>query len=309
MLSIACSRLRRAFEARGLAVATGVADGSAGRADEATIRPARLVDDMALRTYAAGPAEPLVAPVAFLDGTQRSEIIGYVGTSPVLVAEIGAAVRERRERELRTVVREQSLVVIGRAAALDEIEDAIDGLERLVLDREGPPHPVRDLVEARQRLDHRRGNLELHVGDRYRRSSDAWLIIDGTLGVSPGLAADVRCIGVSKSHATLPFDGSDLAAYLRLPAGHRSSIFEPAQGIAPTRAWGLRLWPWVGRDLFHGLVRVEVAPANGTPETADRISRWLLAERAPLADDARADRLLYGIHSVEAHLRAVSAFA
>jgi hypothetical protein len=143
----------------------------------------------------------------------------------------------------------------------------------------------------------------------YRRASAAWLVVDGSLGVSPGWASDPRCIGVSKSHATLPFDGPDLTAYLRLPAGTRSSIFEPALGIAPTRAWGLRLWPWEGRDLFFGLVRVDVAPSNGVAEIADRISRWLLAERAPLSDDGRADRLLYGIHSVEQHLRAAGAFA
>lgn len=309
MFSIVCSRLRREFAARGLAVATGMAEASGGRADEATIRPARLVDDATLRAYAAGPPEAMRSPVAFLDGTQRSEIIGYVGTSPVLIAEIGAAVRERRERELRTVVREQSLLVIGRRSALDTIAGAIDGFDRLELDGNAPPHPVRDLIDARQRLDHRRGNLELHIGDRYRRDSDAWLVIDGSLGVSPGWAADERCVGVSKSHATLPFDGPDLVAYLRLPAGHRSSIFEPAQGMAPTRGWALRLWPWEGRDLFYGLVRVDVAPGNGTPGMADRISRWLLAERSPLADDARADRLLYGIHSVEAHLRSTSAFA
>ena len=309
MFSIACSRLRREFAARGLVVATGAADAGGGPTDEAVIRPARLVGDTTLRVYPAGPSEPIDSPVAFLDGTQRSDIIGYVGTSPVLIAEIGAAVRERRQRDLRTVVREQALLVIGRAGALDATGDAIAGFERLELDADGQPHPIRELVEARRRLDHRRGNLELHVGDIYRRGSDAWLVVDGSLGVSPGWAADPRCIGVSKSHATLPFDGEDLAAYLRLPAGHRSSIFEPAQGIAPTRAWGLRLWPWEGKDLFHGLVRVDVAPMNGTPEIADRISRWLLAERSPLADGARGDRLLYGIHSVQQHLRASGAFA
>jgi hypothetical protein len=37
------------------------------------------------------------------------------------------------------------------------------------------------------------------------------------------------------------------------------------------------------------------------------LSRHLLAERAPLANDARADRLLYGIHDVERFLRAQGA--
>jgi len=70
-------------------------------------------------------------------------------------------------------------------------------------------------------------------------------------------------------------------------------------------AWALRLWPWEGKDLFHGLVRIEVAPVNGTPAMAGLLSRWLLAERAPISTpDARWDRLLYGIHSVETYLRA-----
>jgi hypothetical protein len=112
-------------------------------------------------------------------------------------------------------------------------------------------------------------------------------------------------VGVSKSHATLPFEGEALERYLRLPPGHRSSIFVPAsRRVVPVRAWALRLWPWEGRDLLHGLVRVEVAPDNGTPEVADRLSRWLLAERAPVsAPDPRWDRLLYGIRRVEEFLR------
>jgi hypothetical protein len=112
-------------------------------------------------------------------------------------------------------------------------------------------------------------------------------------------------IGVVKSHATLPFEGEALERYLRLPAGSRSSIFAPPGTVAPVHAWALRLWPWEGRDLLHGLVRIEVSPKIGVAETADRLSRHLLAERAPLsAPDPRWDRLLYGIHAVEQYLRA-----
>ena len=83
-------------------------------------------------------------------------------------------------------------------------------------------------------------------------------------------------------------------------------MFAPRRrGVAPVHAWALRLWDWDGSDLFHGLVRVEVAPVNGDSATADLISRRLLAERAPLSTpDPRWDRLLYGIHSVEQYLRA-----
>src|SRR5690606_5557793 len=120
-----------------------------------------------------------------------------------------------------------------------------------------------------------------------------------------GWAADERMLGVVKSHATLPFEGEALERYLRLPPGSRSSIFAPAGTVAPVHAWALRLWPWEGRDLLHGLVRIEVAPAAGTAATADLLSRHLMAERVPLsAPDPRWDRLLYGIHAVEQYLRA-----
>jgi hypothetical protein len=112
-------------------------------------------------------------------------------------------------------------------------------------------------------------------------------------------------IGVSKSHATLPFDGSELATYLHLPVMHRTSLFQPAsRQWAPVYAWGLRLWDWTGKDLFYGLVRVEMAPRPESVASADTVSRWLLAERAPVSADPRWDRLLYGIHGVEEFLRA-----
>jgi hypothetical protein len=144
------------------------------------------------------------------------------------------------------------------------------------------------------------------VGAAYRRESDAWLVVDGALSESPEWAADPRTVGVSKSHATLPFDGPELERYLRLPAGHRTTVFAPeSRSVAPVLAWAVRLWPWEDRDLFHGLIRVEVAPENGGSESADLLTRRLLAERAPLSTpDPRWDRLLYGIHSVEQYLRA-----
>ena len=144
------------------------------------------------------------------------------------------------------------------------------------------------------------------MGDRYRDRSDGWLLVDGSLSVSPRWAADPRMVAISKSHSILPFDGADLEQYLRLPCGHRSSVYAPAtRSLAPVRAWGLRLWPWEGKDLLHGLVRVEVAPDNGSPERASAISRWIMAERAPVsAPDRRWDRLLYGMYSVEQYLKA-----
>jgi len=291
--------LRRALGRKGLTPASFVPEASGGRLEEASIRPARLLEGARLEAIAVGPAEAWPAPLAYLDGIQRSEVVGYHGSSPILAAEIAAAVRERHDRRLHTATQKSRLLVLARPPALAAAGDAL-------LDREPVPHPVRDLLNAARALDRERGTLELAVGDAYRAGSDGWLIVDGSLAESPRWAADPRLVGISKSHSILPFEGEDLERYLRLPVGHRSSMYAPAtRSLAPVRAWGLRLWPWEGKDLLHGLVRVEVAPANEATELVDAISRWILAERAPVsAPDHRWDRLLYGIHSVEQYLKA-----
>jgi hypothetical protein len=215
-------------------------------------------------------------------------------------------VRERRDRRLHTAAEARRMVAVARPSALAAAGDILAGLDLLPLSEEEPPHPIRDLVNATHAVDQARGAIEVAVGDRYRAGSDGWLVVDGSLAVSPRWAADTSMVAISKSHSILPFDGEDLERYLRLPAGHRSSIYAPAtRSLAPVRAWGLRLWPWEDKDLLYGLVRVEVAPANESTEGADAISRWILAERAPVsAPDRRWDRLLYGISSVEQYLKA-----
>jgi hypothetical protein len=253
-----------------------------------------------------GAPEGWPDPLAFLDGVQRSELVAYAGAAPLVAAEVAAAVRERRERRLVTVLEARRTLLLGRPAAIAAAGELPSGLDTVALPTDEPPHPVRDLVNAARALDRARGALELTLGDRYRARSDGWLLVDGALSDSPVWAADRRMIAVSKSHATLPFDGGDLERFLRLPMGHRTSIYAPeTRSLAPVRQWALRLWPWEGKDVFHGLVRVEVAPENATPELADTLSRRLLAERAPISTpDHRWDRLVYGIHSVERYLRA-----
>jgi hypothetical protein len=299
-------RVRRALSRRGIVPAVAVADAASGRADDAVIRPAQLLEDPVLRAHDVGAPEPWTEPVAFLDGTQRTTVVGYAATSPIVVAIVAAAVRERRDRHLTTVLVERRVLAVGRGAALEAAGDALDGFDRCPLGEEEAGHPIRELAAASRVVDRARGALELTVGTRYRAQDPGWLVVDGSLSESPAWAADARMIGVAKSHATLPFDGDALERYLRLPYGHRSSVFAPAsRSVAPVRSWALRLWPWEGKDLFHGLVRIETSPDNASPDMADRISRWLLCERAPVSTpDPRWDRLLYGIHSVEQYLRA-----
>jgi hypothetical protein len=301
--------IRRALSLKGLTPASMIPEASGGRVEEASIRLARVVEGTGLDAFAIGVAEAWPGPLAYLDGVQRSEVVGYCGSAPIVVAEIAAAVRERRDRRLHTVIEERRRLVLARPGALEAAGDSITELQALSLPIDDPPHPVRDLVNAARALDQARGALEVVVGDRYRDRSSGWLLIDGSLSESPRWAADPHMVAVSKSHSILPFEGDDLERYLRLPVAHRSSVYAPeTRSLAPVRAWGLRLWSWEGKDLLHGLVRVEVAPIHGFSERADEISRWILAERAPVsAPDRRWDRLLYGIHSVEQYLKSRTA--
>ena len=54
------------------------------------------------------------------------------------------------------------------------------------------------------------------------------------------------------------------------------------------------------------MLRVEIAVSDRITERADEVSRWLLAERAPLAlPDGRWDRMSYGVRGCEEYLRAI----
>jgi hypothetical protein len=135
---------------------------------------------------------------------------------------------------------------------------------------------------------------------------EAWLVVDGQLAVSAALAKHPRTVGVIKSHGAQFLSGRHLERALTIAAAHRTSVFRVRGGHGRTEvdSWYLRLWPWEGRDLHYGLIRVEVARDRDPGIRAAAMSGWLLAERAPLAaPDARFDRLLYPIHDVEAYLR------
>lgn len=297
--------LRRRLALAGGRPAVLAAEAAQGRRDQAGYRPSRLLDGT-LAHHPLGDAVPWSEPVAFLDGTQHVELLGYIGTMPLVAAVVRAAVRRREDRRMALAVQSVRRVVIAHEAALAAFGTALDGHDTLMLDGDDAPHPIRDVERAHALVDRARGALELAVARDYRTSHpDGWLLVDGTLTASPDWSRDPRMLGVVKSHAVLPFEGDALEQYLTLPYGHRTSLFQPgSRQVAPVYAWGLRLHPFAGQDLFHGLVRIEAAATDETVAQADRLSRHLMAERAPRSADPRADRLLYGIHDVERFLRA-----
>lgn len=299
-------RLRRTATDRGVIGASGAPPAAEGRPDDFRLSRSRLIEDSELRAREVGP--PLVCdePIAFVDGTQRYEVIGYVATMPLVAASISAAVRLREGGHFRTVERADRRLVLGRPEALEAFGALPPGLEAKPLEVDEPLHPLKALEHAQRAIDSARTALERTLGARFRQRHDGWLVVDGVLSDSEVWANDPRAIGVSKSHATLPFEGEDLLRYLTLEPGHRSSVFEPTTWrFLPAHSWGLRLWDYRDKDLLHGLVRVEMAAGHCPTDVADLVSRWLLAERVPLArPDPRWDRLLYGVAAVERHLRA-----
>lgn len=281
----------------------------------------------ALRAIPVGqPAESRFT--CFLDGIQRATVALYHGPVPVVYAYAAAVVRARRERRMGTL---GGVAASGYATRYQEereaaffpfryvdpsvVRAALDGAGQAIdtgPEDAGEPLPLfPPLLHARaaQRVNRWREALEAELARRWCAAAgedDGWLLVDGSLTLSAELAACPRAVGVVKSHRTRFFDGEDARTLLGLEAGERTSVFRPGtRSFTPVHSWYLRLRPRAGRDVFWGLVRVEVAASEASVALADEVSRWLLAETAPLAlPDPRWDRLLYPIRDCEEYLRA-----
>lgn len=305
MSAILFRDLRRALALAGGEPALSVPDGVTGRVDQPRLSPARLVEPM-FRAIDPGPPLRRVEPLAFLDGIQHTGLIGYVDSMPVLGARVAAGVRLREERRTRGVVELRTDLAVGRAAALQRLDRIAAGVRTIALDDDSATHPIGDMDLARAAVDRARAELEHRAAAEWRKLSPVgMLLIDGSITVHRDWATDHHMIGVIKSHSIMPFDGDDAQLYLSLPPGHRTAVFSPAsRHVEPVHSFALRLHRWRGINPFHGLIRVEYAAREDVTAHADALARWLLAERAPLADDPRWDRLLYGVHDVERWLRA-----
>ena len=96
---------------------------------------------------------------------------------------------------------------------------------------------------------------------------------------------------------------------LDLAQGMRTTSFVPGWQLRRATtdqrcSWYIRLWPpQRGADALGSLMRVE-APLDTKPEEVDEVTRWILAERAPLAKpDPRWSAMIYPIHHVEKILK------
>ncbi len=303
--------------ASGVTPASFLPDASLGRQhdpDDETAPAAvevEMVENADLQPHPVA-SHPAPAEVAFLDGIQQWKVIGYDGVQPIALAYVAAAVRSRgSERRLATAAwAARTLVIAPRQVLSEARRGAVEaaGLESAPVEVDAATQPAQALELLRREVHRARAGLERKLGEQAALALDreAWLVVDGQLAVSAALAKHPRTVGVIKSHGAQFLSGRHLERALTIAADYRTSVFRirGGHGRSEVDSWYLRLWPWEGRDLHYGLIRIEAARGPDPGIRAPEVSGWLLGERAPLAaPDVRFDRLLYPIHDVEAYLR------
>jgi hypothetical protein len=257
---------------------------------------------------------PIVGFAAFLDGIQRSRVLAYHGSVPLVHGSVAAAVRVREGRRLRTWgaprVTQALYAPIG---ALDPAFAAALVARVTMRDTDAAPgsHPQEFTARALTAVQRARERAEVALADAWIARERLPLLIDGGISGAGAAARHPNAVGAVKSHRTLYVQGDSLAVVLGLREGERTTAVELS---SPRRervaTWYLRLRGTGERSPFFGLVRVEVAREGHTEDEltarADLVSRWLLAERAPVAlPDPRWDVMVYGIHECEQYLSAI----
>ena len=276
----------------------------------------------------------------FLDGVQSSREIGRIEMGPVVVATVAAAIINRCDRRFSRMPLESppvvvQAVILPRSAGDEKVKAFWDllvaaGFSELAPDDiPSSPHLVLDSAEyvadadpsdyvgmremARVRVRALRERLEggmlrqWELDDRTLEDADAWIAVDGQL--RDIRESNRRAIGLIKSVARPEFVGKDVGMLLDLEPGMRTTSFVPDWQLRRDQSerrtsWYLRMWPpQRGADALSSLMRIE-APRDTGPEQIDEISRWVLAERTPLAKpDPRWPAMIYPIHYVEKILK------
>lgn len=276
----------------------------------------------------------------FLDGVQSSREIGRIGMSPVIVATVAAAIVNRCDRRFSRMPLEEppvvvQAVILPRSAGDSAVETFWGLLIEAGFSEFGPedvpssPHLIMDSAEymadadpsdyvgmrerARVRVRALRERLEgemlrqWETDDRTLEDSEAWIAVDGQL--KDIRESNRRAIGLIKSVARPEFVGKDVGMLLDLEPGMRTTSFVPDWQLRRDQSerrtsWYLRMWPpQRGADALGSLMRIE-APRDTEPAQIDEISRWILAERAPLAKpDPRWPAMIYPIRYVEKILK------
>lgn len=293
-----------------------------GRADE----PATLVEPSvieggefrAVRVLNKGEPRGQSGFSGFLDGTQRITIVNQHEGIPIVWATVSAAIRVRVNRRLVSwpargpSVQGRFYLPLRYVAALGEDvrNDArvVDTAEQRSGENIPSRHPAALMECAVQKVQNDRERLEQELAEQWCASEAGTLYVDGSITASAVSSKSSHAVGVIKTHRRLYADGDAFRVLVNLSAGERSSVFRvsPRSRFA-VASWYVRVREARGHDALFGLVRVEAAEVDDMSIRADEISRWIMAEGAPLAlPDGRWDKMAYGIRDTEEFLRAIS---
>lgn len=285
-----------------------------GASDPPILTAAEQLEPGPMRPIAVG--EGSVGFSAFLDGTQHARILAWVEGIPYVFGTTAAAVRVRRDRKLRTweasppLVQRRLYLPLAYTTGFDVELPGLAVVDTTASELGSMPsrHPAALLERALTCLQRDRERLERNQAEAWVAADEGVLCADGPLPAGGPARASASAIGAIKSHRTLYADGAALNVVLSLRATERSPVFAVAgSGRTPVASWYVRTRDPRGRDALWGLVRIESAVVPDVSARADVVSRWLLAENAPLAlPDARWDKMTYGVRDCEAFLRAVS---
>lgn len=257
----------------------------------------------------------------FLDGIERTHVPCYYSMVPIVYGYVAAVIRKRGpDCAMRThcqPLSSEALYFPLRLVHSAGFEEA--GIPVMDTETGNQPleeHPLILREAARVAISKARGRLETQLSRAWLsefEGGDDWLVVDGSLGGT--LGGDYarwpgpNILGVIKSHQTQYFPMDEQRKVLGLRAGERSGLFRPLERErqAPVHSWYLRLRPNEGRDVYFGLIRLEIPASDRSEDIAEQVSRWLLAERCPLSlPDARWDRMLYPVRDCEQYLRSLA---
>jgi hypothetical protein len=261
------------------------------------------------------PGAPTAAFGAFLDGVQESRVVRVVGGVPIVWGRVAAVIRRRSNRRLITwgypivecglyaplsLLDRDTRTALADAAIVDTSRSEDDAL----LSR----HPAHVIEQALHAVQRERERIERSLAERWCRAVGEPLLVDGSISGSDIVASHPCAVGVVKSHRQLYASAPLLEVMLGLASGERTPVVCIApRNRTPVHSWYLRLRDGVAHDALWGIVRVEIAESREPTARADEVSRWVLAERTPLAlPDARWDRMTYPVRECEEFLRAIS---
>lgn len=252
----------------------------------------------------------------FLDGIERTHLPCYWSMTPTLYGYTAAVIRQRgSDRKMGTwgkASKENLFFPFSRIDPAGLRTRGISVQDIAEIGEQPDEHPAAMLDKARKAVGKVRGGLESQLArewiQEHAHDPARWLIIDGSLTEVVDSSARQNIVGIIKSHQTQYFDLENQRKILGLQAGERSSVFAiPGRKRLGAYSWYLRLHSNAGRDIYFGLIRVEASPVQESVDLADEISRWLMAERAPLSlPDSRWDRLIYPIRDCEMYLRSTA---